>query len=290
MIRISKNNRQTKYFEDATSVFPLQLIRWISVLVLFVSLFSCEKVIDINLNEATAKYVVEGNVSNLISQYPEVKISQTKKFAADNSFRGIGGANVTIQVNGGTIYQLREKAAGIYQTDAFAGIPGNTYALSVTVGDNNYTSTSVMPLQLVTLDTLTVENLDFAGINNLTIFPDYLDPAGPGNSYRLIEYINGVQVKKVFAQNDEISDGLRITRPLIFQDSNDDNDLQSGDTVMVELQCIDENMYKYWYSLDEAATGENQSATPANPVTNIAGGALGYFSAYSVSDKIIVVP
>jgi len=53
--------------------------------------------------------------------------------------------------------------------------------------------------------------------------------------------------------------------------------------------CNDAAVYKYWYSLNDGATGTGQSASPANPVTNISGGALGYFSAQTVRTKGIKV-
>ena len=292
-----------KYFLLTSSSFSwrrllchslVQFFRWaakptaviLSTVVLCIIFFSsCEKVIDVNLTEASTKYVIEGNVYNDGSP-AEVTISQTKDFEDDNSFNGVSGATVTIKVNDGSIYTLSETSTGIYQAIAFVGEPGSTYTLSVTISNTTYTSTSVMPSQLVSLDTLTVEDLAFGGSDTKTIHPLYRDPIGLGNSYRFIEFDNGEQVKKVFVQDDELSDGLIITRPLL----NTDGDIASGDTVLVKMFCIDKNVYKYWYSLDQASTGENQSATPANPVSNINGDALGYFSAQSVSSYTIVVP
>ena len=54
------------------------------------------------------------------------------------------------------------------------------------------------------------------------------------------------------------------------------------------MQNIDPVVYKYWFSLSQNATGETQSASPANPVSNIKGGALGYFSAHTISTKSII--
>lgn len=251
----------------------------------FLMLSSCEKVIDVKLDEGSKKYVIEGNVSNIATIPNEVKISQTKKFEDSNNFNGITGATVTIQVNNANIYILPEVSTGIYQTTAFTGMPGSTYKLSVAINGSTFTAVSQMPSKTVTLDTLTVTDLAFGGNSFKTIAPSYLDPSGLGNSYRFIQYANGVQVKKVFVQNDELSDGLRITRPLV----NQDGDLKNGDIIKVEIQCIDADVYKYWYSLDQASTG-NSSATPANPVSNISGGALGYFSVHSINSKTIVVP
>ncbi len=261
-------------------------LHYFILLFLFSVLSSCEKVINVKLTEADKKIVIEGNISNR-NEPVEVRISQTKAFEESNAFNGISGAMVTIGVND-TAYTLveDEDTAGIYRTTACKGFPGAAYQLTVLLNGATYTSTSAMPVQLVSLDTLTVENLAFGGSSNLTIYPSYKDPAGLGNSYRLIEYQNGDLVKQQFPQNDDLSDGLIQTRPLI----NPDSDLQSGDTVRVDLQCIDPNVYKYWYSLTESATGDGGSATPANPITNIKGGALGYFSAYSISSYTIVIP
>jgi len=58
--------------------------------------------------------------------------------------------------------------------------------------------------------------------------------------------------------------------------------------VNIELHSIDPGVYKYWYSLDQGADG-GSSASPANPVSNISGGALGYFSAQAVREMKLVV-
>jgi hypothetical protein len=56
------------------------------------------------------------------------------------------------------------------------------------------------------------------------------------------------------------------------------------------MQCIAPAVFKYLYSLDQGASGGNNSASPANPVTNIEGGALGYFSVHTIESKTMVVP
>jgi hypothetical protein len=250
------------------------------------SFASCEKVIEVNLEETEKKYVIEGSLSNVLSEAAEVRISQTKSFDSDNDFNGISGATVNIQVNNGSVFNLTETATGIYKNTGLVGMPGSTYTLTVIINGKPFSAISTMPAELVTLDTLTVENFAFGGSESKTIYPSYQDPLGPGNSYRFVQYANGTQVKAVFVQNDNLNDGRRVSRPLL----NRDSDLKQNDFVRVDMYCIDPNVYKYWYSLEQSATGENQSATPANPVTNITGGALGYFSAHSVSSKSITIP
>lgn len=258
---------------------------------LLVFFSSCEKVIDLKLKEADKKIVIEGWVSYGNNMPQQVKISETRAFGEannlydDNRFDGISGATVTVQVNGDSVYTLYEVDSGIYRS-GFAGVPGSSYLLTVKLDGATYTSASTMPSQVVTLDSLWAEALVFGGNINFTVYPEYNDPKGLGNSYNLVEYANDTLVRKAFPQNDEFSDGNTVTRPLI----NPDSKLKDHDYVTVELQCIDAPMYTYWYSLDAASTGNNQSAAPTNPVTNISGGALGYFSAYSVSRYSFRIP
>jgi hypothetical protein len=80
---------------------------------------------------------------------------------------------------------------------------------------------------------------------------------------------------------------LRYTKN---DDDEPDNSIKIGDLVQIDMQCIDSAIYKYWYSLNRSATGGGQnSATPANPVTNMTGGALGYFSAHTLESRTLVV-
>jgi hypothetical protein len=275
--------QQCQQYSTTFSKLKLSII---AISLFSISIISCEKVIDVELNESDKKYVIEGTISNISGTPAEVRLSETKAFNDQNNFNGISGATVTIQVSGGTTYTLTQTAQGIYRSSAFTGTPGTTYNLSVSINGNTFTATSTMPQQLVTLDTLTVSTFAFGGNSSRIVSPAYKDPIGLGNSYRLIQYVNSTLVKRVFVQNDELSDGLTITRPMI----NPDSDVSPGNLVKVDLLCIDPNVYKYWYSLDQASTGTNQNATPANPVSNINGGALGYFSAHSVTSKTIVVP
>lgn len=249
------------------------------------ALASCEKILDLDLKDVEAQYVIEGNVSNRSADPAEVKFSKTKNFTEDNGFIGVSGATVSIKVNNGTAYNLTETATGVYRSTSFTGMPGNTYTLNVSIEGKNFTSTSTMPFQIVPLDTLSVEDIVFAGSTLKTAKPSFLDPVGLGNSYRFIQYNNNVQVKKIFVQNDELSDGLRLPFPLFDEDTN----LKSRDSVRLEMLCVDKYIYKYWFSVQESASGEGQS-TPTNPVTNISGGALGYFSAHTISSKAIAVP
>jgi hypothetical protein len=64
-----------------------------------------------------------------------------------------------------------------------------------------------------------------------------------------------------------------------------------GDTITIDLLSIDKATYDYFHTLSDILTSDQSptSLAPANPTTNISGSALGYFAAYAVDSKQIVV-
>jgi hypothetical protein len=65
-----------------------------------------------------------------------------------------------------------------------------------------------------------------------------------------------------------------------------DNKLKAGDEVTIWLESVDKYVYEYFRT--EGSEGW-QSASPANPTSNISNGALGYFNACSVRTISIIV-
>jgi hypothetical protein len=251
---------------------------------------SCEKVIDIDLNTASKKYVIEGTVANKPNSC-KVILTQTKDFDQGNSFEGVSGAVVTIAADGDNPVLLTETTPGVYESPELVGVPGRTYQLKVQVDGSQFSATSTMP-QVVGFDSLFVTERSFFNEKSKYATVTYKDPPGVKNAYRFIQYVNGKKEKTIFVRDDDANDGLIIERTLVYfsNDDNDDDKLKSGDNLVIEMLGISQPVYKFWYSLAQSSTGENQSATPGNPVTNIQGGALGYFSAHTLQSRSIVVP
>ncbi|RYY60644.1 MAG: DUF4249 domain-containing protein [Chitinophagaceae bacterium] len=257
---------------------------------LMLSLVSCEKVIDINLKSTEKKYVVEANLSNVTGNC-RVLLSQTKDFNDNNSFEGIAGALVTITESGGVVTPLTPVADGVYEAPAFTGTSGKTYNLSVQVNGQTFTATSTMPAP-VDLDTIFTTRETLFDDPKLIVNVEFSDPPGKGNNYRFIQYFNSVRQEQLQFMNDDYTDGRYVNSKLFYfgDDDEKDKDLKSGDEVIVEMYCIDPAMYKYWFSLFRSSTGDSNQATPSNPVSNMRGGALGYFSAHTVQTKKMFIP
>ncbi len=119
----------------------------------------------------------------------------------------------------------------------------------------------------------------------------YKDPAGVANQYRFVMKVNGVQSKQVYAENDRLTDGNNVPSVLFYTGNNKDQDqLRTGDVVEVEMQCIDKNIFLYWFTLSQQSqNGPGGGTTPGNPPSNINNNALGYFSEHTVSKKQMTV-
>jgi hypothetical protein len=263
-------------------------IKWLLFLTTILA-SSCQKVIHVDLNSAEKKYVIEA----MITDQPgtaQVLISQTKNFDENNDFPGVTGATVTISENGGTPVAMNETTAGKYEHPTLTGASGKTYALSVSVAGKTFTAVSIMP-QRVNLDTIfTTDELLFTETRKI-VNTVYKDPPGRGNNYRFIQYINTKKGTQVIVNNDDYTDGRTVYNKLFyFPDDNDSNKIKSGDSVRIDMLCIDANVYRYWFSLDRSSTGGSGQATPSNPVSNLQGGALGYFSANTLQTKKMLVP
>ncbi len=248
---------------------------------------SCEKVIDVKLDDADKKVVIEAALTNQAGGCV-VKVSQTKNFSENNAFNGLSGASISIKGPNGAV-TLTETSPGVYKNAALQGEPGKQYDLTVTLNGQTYTGTSVMP-QPVLIDSMYIKTQKFFDEDETFSNVVFNDPGGVRNYYRLIQYVNGKKSKGNFNIDDDLSDGKLFNTTLYFFADDDKDKIKPGDLVKVEMQCVDAAVYKYWFSLEQSSSGSSQSAAPSNPVTNLTGGALGYFSAHVVSSESVLAP
>jgi len=244
-------------------------------------IFSCEKVIDIDLNSAPNKVVIEGIINNQPGPY-YVRLSKSIGFSQpNNSTPMISGASVIIIDNAGVLDTLMESSPGVYATTKIIGVSGRTYELNVTINGQKFVAVSKMPNQVL-MDSLSLTYIPFGGGSDQAFAtPNFRDAVEQGNNYRFVTKINQKQDKNNIVDNDNIGNGTGYNRPVFS-----DKELKKGDSVEVEMQCIDRNVYNYFFTL----ANTDQGVTPSNPPTNIQGDCLGYFSAHTSQKKSIIVP
>ncbi|WP_288448543.1 DUF4249 domain-containing protein [uncultured Chryseobacterium sp.] len=253
---------------------------------------SCEKEIDLDLEDQSGNIVIEGNVTDQAGPY-YVKITKSVAFTQSNQYPAIENAQVVLSDNTGQTETLQYIGNGRYQTSTFVGQSGRTYTLKIQAEGKEYTSTSTMP-EAVTFDGLEQDSFMVGGETSYTLLPIFTDPQALGNRYLFIYTVNN-NPKKFFSEfSDNINNGMINQRPLLLPnddgDNPDDIKVVVGDTIHVEMQCIDQNVYTFYSALLQLSSGGfNGGVTPANPPSNISNGALGYFSAHTVRTKNIII-
>ena len=254
----------------------------ISILILLVCTIyftSCRKIIDVSVNPTASQYVVQGNVIEDTGGHT-VYLSRTIGLNETNAFPAVSGATVVLQdVSSNTFDTLRESNPGQYIAYRMIGIPTHTYKLWVKANGQEFSATSTMPKH-VPLDSIYMDRAPIG--NGLILNIIYTDPPELGNNYHLTQSVNDSLLSDILSTTDEVDNGNEVKRPIFT-----DYEYNRGDSLTVTLEAIDKNVLTYYEGLEQVA--DQNSATPANPKTNIVGGAIGYFSAHTSSTKILIV-
>ncbi len=261
-----------------------KFLHTITILIMAFVMSSCEKVVDLKLEDAPQSTVVEAIVHDSIGDN-YVIISKSKPFN-DNvgGFETVSGASVVISDNTGNSFALNEIRSGVYNSPSLKGIAGRTYFLSINADGKSITAQSVMQAR-VNLDSLSQEkvNKPFSSdtISEYRIFTHFYDTPGYKNYYRLKASSKTVQQKGVLVLNDNLIEGDHVIFP-IFQ-----TNFLENDTVLVQLLSIEEENFRYFNALTSSQNGE----VPGNPETNLNGddNVVGYFAAYAKSQRLYVI-
>ena len=262
------------------------LKKYFSAILMGVFLLGCEKEITLPLDENQSMLVIDAVVTDEAGPY-FVKLTKSVAVSAVSKFPEVSIALVIMKDNFGLSDTLKYTSNGLYVTNKIKGAYGNTYFLEVTLDGKKYTAQSTMPNK-VPLDSLTINDLTIFSESRYSVIPMYTDPMTIGNNYRFIQVINDTLDKTYYVFNDNLNNGNENQRPL---NSNDDSlQVKLNDLVSVEMQCISSPTYLYYNSLRQiSGAGPGGGTIPANPPSNIVGGALGLFSAHTVQRKQIKI-
>lgn len=285
-------------------------------LLLLTSLYSCEKDIEFDLDESSAKLVVEATIEN--GRPPLVILSNSLSYysAIDPAVlmaSFVHDADVYIS-NGSLTHKLKEYevplAPGLfayyYSTDSSAlstailGEEDKEYQLRILAGGKEYLSATGIPDLAVIPDSVWFMP---APANPDTLkrimMIQVTDPPGLGNYVRYFTKTNDEPFwpgpNSVFT--DQIFDGS--TYQAIFQrgynpnqpPEAEDNFFMKGDTVTIKYCNIDRGTYDFWNTWEFArqAIG-NPFSQPNTVIGNISGGALGAFCGYAAWYGTFIIP
>jgi len=264
----------------------------IFVITVFLLFFGCEEVIKVELDDAEPQIVIEANISNIPSNN-SVIITKSTDFYNPSEFTDVTGAQVTVTDQEGNTFSFIELSPGRYINRDLSAKVGSEYSISVTTEEITYSAKSYQPQQMF-MDSITVtgekrpfsDELDYEYHCYFQDFPGVKDYA----RFRLI--INGENQSGIFRYDDRLTDGNYIDFNRFFL--QDERSISIGDVITIEMLTIDKATFEYFDTLRDALAssgggGPFGSTAPANPTTNWDNNALGYFSAYSIDSKTVVI-
>ncbi|NNF02466.1 MAG: DUF4249 domain-containing protein [Bacteroidia bacterium] len=252
-------------------------------LILTVIFSACEDVIELDLNDSESKLVIEAVIVDSVGgNY--VKISKSANFYDSNNFPKVSGADVKISDEVGTIFQMTEVAPGFYYHPTLSANYGETYKLRVAAEGMIINGTAVMPSK-VQYDSLVVEEnvSSFGDDGEYRVRVYFTDKVNEANYYYMKIFWNGEKEEQEALLDDVIFDGKSTSFPIFFYGYD------LGDEVRVELFNLSEKMFRYYTTLAENADGGFFSAAPGNPPPSFDKDVLGYFGAFSVDSKTVII-
>lgn len=249
-------------------------------------LFSCQKVIDVDLNEANQNVVINAAFTAEDSTV-RVKISLTSSYFNSEASDLVNSATVSITDGNGLVQNIPSLGNGTYELTNYIPVFGTTYQIDVLYAGQTYAASCKLhtPVAMEEPGSLFIPSY-FGSDSGYVAVLNINDPAGVENYYQVILSKNGVKWDKLtdyITQDDQLTDGNPISRPLFAREF-----YNVGDSIGMELRTIDKVVYNY---INQAISTVNSqaSAAPANPTSNWSNKALGYFTAYGISEGGIIV-
>ncbi|MDR2284523.1 MAG: DUF4249 domain-containing protein, partial [Sphingobacterium sp.] len=253
----------------------MKLLRFYILMSAALLLVSCEDLIEVDLNSANPKIVIEADLNDL-SNRQIIRVSRTVDFNSPVSSEAITGAKVLVADSKGKVFDFVDKGDGLYVKEGFKPVVGLTYNLTVNVGEETYQSSTKM-YPFVPVDSIAVKEETVFNKTYYFVVLKFNDPIDIPNYYKYDIAINEKGFKFANAYDDKFNDGLYVSHEV----ADKDNSIELGDSVVVRRQCVAKEVYTYWNQIQMLNPG---SAAPANPTSNLSNGALGYFSVSSAKE------
>ena len=284
-----------------------------------VLLVSCEKNISIKLKPTSTDLVVDASIEN--GDYPVVYLSRSLNYFNRISAELLLQAqvhNAHIEISNGTqtdtlqeftIYADTGGLALTYysfnrddSSGKFVGELEHHYTISITVDGKIYTGSTTIPSFRKTLDSVWWEPAPkLVDSTKVVVKARITDPPGLGDYTRYYTSVNSGAFypgqQSVF--DDAITDGTTyditvdkgIDRNLSSTSTDDDNFFSHGDTATVKLANIDKATYDFWRTMEyNYQSIGNPFSSPVTVLSNLSGGALGYFGGYAAMYQSVIIP
>ena len=231
------------------------------------SIISCEEVVDVDLNTAAPKLVIDASIKwekETTGNLQKIKLTTTTDYYS-NQIPPATGATVTvtnISLDTAVTYTFIEDGqTGEYNCSNFTPVIGNDYSLNIIYKGETYTATSRFMASPVIAKT---EQSLKPGIEGKDVYEIkfYFQDNGDEDNFYLVGAKNArIAYPEYGAMSDELSQGN-----LMFAFYRDE-DVEKGDVIDFSLQGITEQYYNYMSKLISTAGSDGGNPFGTAPAT-----------------------
>ena len=243
----------------------ISMLKKICVVAILCSLcYDCEDVIDVDLNEAQPRLVIEASINwfkDTTGNDQSIKLSLSAPFFDDIIPPANGATVIVMNTDNGDEYVfLEDGTTGIYKTDSFVPILDQEYTLSINYDNQDYTATEILK---------SVSSIDFVEQNNeggfsgedIELKAFYTDPAGIENYY-FFEFINDItNIPSLEVYEDRFTDGNQIFG------FYSEEDLKPGDEIIIRNHGVSQRFYNFMFILLQQGSDESGGPFETQPAT-----------------------
>lgn len=273
-----------------------------NILIIIITLFvftSCEKTVELDLENSTPKIVIEGLVTDR-EGHQYVKVSRSAGFYSTGKTPRVSDATVMIADDQGNTFSFvhnpnsHADSTGYYLPETpFTGAIGRTYTLTVVADGQTYEASDTM-FRLTPIDKLEYR------INE----EEQEDPEDDGRFYELLLFVKEPQDTKdyylfksfrngaleyqndtdVYYADDELIgeniDGISL--PLFYA---------VDDVAKIEVQSLSRQAFIFYRDLSKLLNNDGGmfGTPPANPRTNLSNDAVGFFQVSAIQSAELVI-
>lgn len=240
---------------------------FIAILIASFSVISCEEVVDVDLDTAAPKLVIDASIKwekGTTGSSQRIKLTTTTDFYS-NTIPVATGAIVTVSDITSTtpvLFQFIENGqTGEYICSNFNPIINNDYSLTVVYEGQTYTSTSKFMATPVIEKTEQITKPGFDGNDVYQIKFYFQDNGNEDNFYLVSLKNNNIVYPEYGTLTDEFFQGNQMFA--IYQD----DDLKKGDVVAYSLQGITEKYNNFMSKLLSIAGSDGGNPFATAPAT-----------------------
>jgi len=238
-------------------------INILSIVMVFLLLNSCEDVVDVNLNEAEPRLVIEASINwykNTDGNTQSIKLSLSAPFFNENT-PPANDAVIQITDTNYNVFNFVEDAnSGIYRNSNFLPVINETYTLTINYDGETYTATETLK---------SVASIDYVEQNNDSGFTGedvelkayYTDPIDEENYY-FFEFISDIPLIPTLAvYEDRFTNGNQIFGYYT------EEDLEPGDEVTIRNYGVSKRFYDFMFILLQQGSDESGGPFETQPAT-----------------------